>query len=71
LGSISRKIVVQAGPGINARPYLINSKSKKGLGAKLKWQAQSPEFKPHYCKKPTNSEISSYGGQLSNCTRTK
>jgi hypothetical protein len=30
LGSISRSIMVQTSPGINARPYLKNNQSKKG-----------------------------------------
>jgi hypothetical protein len=37
MGSINRRITVQAGPHINSRPHLKNNESKKGLGAELKW----------------------------------
>jgi hypothetical protein len=36
VGSLNRRVVVQAGQGIKMRPYLKNSCSQKGLGAWLK-----------------------------------
>jgi hypothetical protein len=50
VGSINRRIEVQAIPGINATLYLKNNESKKSRGL-LKWEStclasSSPEFKP-------------------------
>jgi hypothetical protein len=32
MGNVNRRITVQASPGINVRPYLKNTQSRKGWG---------------------------------------
>jgi hypothetical protein len=55
-GSTNRSIVVQAGPGINVRPYSKITKAKNAWGydssgTALARQVQDPEFKLQYHQK--------------------
>jgi hypothetical protein len=37
-GGIQPRLMAQAGPGINARPYLKNNQTKKGLEMWFQWK---------------------------------